>query len=59
MMHDWSEQEEKMSERFPRRNDNNLMRTNDNRTDKSQRDYLGSSRKCKLDDLIAAVDRPP
>jgi hypothetical protein len=36
MMHDWSEQEEKMRERFPRRNDNNPSRTNDNRTDKSQ-----------------------
>jgi hypothetical protein len=43
MMHDWSEQEEKMRERFPRRNDNSLRRTNDNRTDKSQRDYLGPS----------------
>jgi hypothetical protein len=35
MMHDWSEQEEKMRERFPRRNDSNLRRTNDNHTDKS------------------------
>jgi hypothetical protein len=51
MMHDWSEQEEKMHERFPRC-------TNDNRTDKSQRDYSGSSRKRKPDDLIAAVDQP-
>jgi hypothetical protein len=59
MMHDWSEQEEKMRERFLRRNDNNLRLTNDNRTDKSQRDYLGSSRKRKPDDLIVAVDRPP
>jgi hypothetical protein len=58
-MHDWSEQEEKMRERFPRRNDNNLRCTNDNRTVKSQRDYLGSSRKRKSDDLVAAVDRPP
>jgi hypothetical protein len=37
MMHDWSEQEEKMHERFPRCNDNNPRRTNDNCTDKSQR----------------------
>jgi hypothetical protein len=59
MMHDWSEQEEKMREWFPRRTDNNPRRTNDNRTDKSQRDYSCSSRKCKPDDLIAAVDRPP
>jgi hypothetical protein len=58
MMHDWSEQEEKMRERFPRRNDSNLRRPNDNRTDKSQRDYSGPSRKRKPDDLIAAVDRP-
>jgi hypothetical protein len=43
MMHDWSEQEEKMRERFPRCNDINLRRTNDNRTDKSQRDYSGPS----------------
>jgi hypothetical protein len=59
MMHDWSEQEEKIRERFPRRNDNNPMCTNDNRTDKSQRDYLGSSQKRKPDDLVAAVDCPP
>jgi hypothetical protein len=52
MMHDWSEQEEKMRERFPRR-------TNDNRTDKNQRDYSGLSRKRKPNDLIAAVDHPP
>jgi hypothetical protein len=32
-MHDWSEQEEKMLERFPRRNDSNLRRPNDSRTD--------------------------
>jgi hypothetical protein len=43
MMHDWSEQEEKMRERFPRRNDNNPRSTNDNRTDKRQWDYSGSS----------------
>jgi hypothetical protein len=36
MMHDWSEQEEKMREWFPRCNANNSRRTNDNRTDKSQ-----------------------
>jgi hypothetical protein len=58
-MHDWSEQEEKMHERFPRRKDNNPKHTNDNRTDKSQRDYSNSSRKRKPDDLVAAVDRPP
>jgi hypothetical protein len=43
MMHDWSEQEEKMRERFPRRNDSNLRRPNDNHNDKSQRDYSGPS----------------
>jgi hypothetical protein len=58
MMHDWSEQEEKMREQFLRRNDSNLMRPHDNRTDKSQRDYSGPSRKRKPDDLIAAVDHP-
>jgi hypothetical protein len=58
MMHDWSEQEEKMRERFPRRNDSNLRRPNDNRNDKSQLDYSGPSRKCKLDDLVAVVDHP-
>jgi hypothetical protein len=31
MMHDWSEQEEKMRERFPRCQDNNLRCPNDNR----------------------------
>jgi hypothetical protein len=58
MMHDWSEQEEKMRERFPRRIDNNSNRTNDNRVDKSQRDYSGPSRKRKPDDTVAALDRP-
>jgi hypothetical protein len=58
MIHDWSEQKEKMCERFLRRNDNNLRRTNDNHTDKSQWDYSGSSRKRKLDNLVTAVDRP-
>jgi hypothetical protein len=58
MMHDWFELEEKMQERFSRCNDNNLRRTNDNRTNKSQRDYSGLSRKRKPDDLVAAVDRP-
>jgi hypothetical protein len=38
MMHDWFEQKEKMRERFPRRNDSNLRRTNDNHTDMSQWD---------------------
>jgi hypothetical protein len=41
MMHDWSEQEEKMRERFPRRQDSNLRRPNDNRNDKGQRDFSG------------------
>jgi hypothetical protein len=41
MMHDWSEQEEKMRERFSQRQDSNLRRPNDNRNDKSQRDYSG------------------
>jgi hypothetical protein len=54
MMHDWSEQEEKMREQFPRRNDSNLRHPND----KSQRDYSGPSRKRKPDDLIAVVDHP-
>jgi hypothetical protein len=58
MMHDWSEQEEKMRERFPRLNDSNLRRPNDNPNDKSQRDYSGPPRKRKPVDLIAVVDRP-
>jgi hypothetical protein len=58
MMHDWSEQEEKMRERFPRCNNSNLRHPNNNRNDKSQRDYSGPSPKRKPDDLIAAVDRP-
>jgi hypothetical protein len=43
MMHDLSEQEEKMRERFPRRNDSSLRCRNDNCNDKSRRDYLGLS----------------
>jgi hypothetical protein len=58
MMHNWSEQEEKMRERFPRCTDLNQKRNNDNRADKGQQDFLGSSRKCKPDDLVAAVERP-
>jgi hypothetical protein len=58
MMHDWSEQEEKMRERFPRLQDSNLRHPNDNRNDKSQRDYSGLSQKRKPDDLIAAMDHP-
>jgi hypothetical protein len=57
MMHDWSKQEEKMHERFPRRTDLNQKCNNDNRADKGQRDFSGSSRKHKPDDLIAAVER--
>jgi hypothetical protein len=58
MMHDWSEQEERMWERFLRHQDGNLRHPHDNRNDKSQQDYPGPPRKCKPDDLIAAVDRP-
>jgi hypothetical protein len=59
MMHDWSEQEEKMRERFPRRTDLNQKRNNDTRADKGQRNFSGSSRKRKPDDLITAVECPP
>jgi hypothetical protein len=58
MMHDWSKQEEKIRERFPRPNDSNLRRPSDNRNNKSQRDYSDPSRKRKPDDLIMAVDCP-
>jgi hypothetical protein len=58
MMHDWSEQEEKMRERFPQRQDSNLRRPNDNRNDKGQRDFSGPPRKQKPDDVITAIDRP-
>jgi hypothetical protein len=58
MMHNWSELEEKMRERFPRRQDSNLRRPNDNHNDKSQQDYSGPPRKRRPDDLIAAVERP-
>jgi hypothetical protein len=58
MMHDWSEQEEKMREQFSRRQDGNLRRPHDNRNDKSQQDYSGPPPKRKPDDLITAVDRP-
>jgi hypothetical protein len=45
MMHDWSEQEEKMRERFLWRQDSNLRRSNDNHNDKGQRDFSGPPRK--------------
>jgi hypothetical protein len=57
MMHDWSEQEEKMRERFPRHQDSNLRRPNDKRNDKGQRDFSGPPRKRKPDDIIAAINR--
>jgi hypothetical protein len=47
-----------MRERFPRRNDSNLRRPNDDRNDKSKRDYSGPPQKCKPDNLVTAVDRP-
>jgi hypothetical protein len=59
MMHNWSEQKEKMRERFPRRQDSNLRCQNDNRNDKGQWDFSGLPRKHRPDDLIAAMDRPP
>jgi hypothetical protein len=58
MMHDWSEQEEKMREWIPRCQDGNLRRPHNNRNNKSQRDYSGPPQKRKSDDLITAVDRP-
>jgi hypothetical protein len=58
MMHNWSEQEEKMWEWFPRRQDSNLRRPNDDRNDKGQRDFSGPPWKRKPDDIIAAMDRP-
>jgi hypothetical protein len=58
MMHDWSEQEKKMRERFPRLQDSNMRCPNDNRNDKSQRDYSGPPRKRRPDHLIVAVDNP-
>jgi len=56
MMHDWAEQEEKMRERFPRRNDS--KRSGDNRNDRNHRDYSSSSWKRKPDELVATMDRP-
>jgi hypothetical protein len=47
-----------MREQFPRREDSNMRRPNDNRNDKGQRDYSGPPRKRKPDDLIAVVDHP-
>ncbi|RLM85195.1 hypothetical protein C2845_PM04G11650 [Panicum miliaceum] len=47
-----NEDEDEENERFPKRN-------NDNRSDKGQRNYSGSSRKRKLEDLVAAVERNP
>jgi hypothetical protein len=58
MMHDLSEQEEKMRERFSRHQDSNLRRPNDNCNDKGQRDFSGPPRKRKPDDVITAIDRP-
>jgi hypothetical protein len=58
MMHDWSEEEEKMRERFPQRQDSNLRCPNDNHNDKGQRDFSGPPRKRKPDDIITAMDRP-
>jgi hypothetical protein len=59
MMHDWSEQEDRMRKQFPRRQDSNQRRQNDNCNDKGQRDFSSPPRKRRLDDLIMAMDRPP
>jgi hypothetical protein len=45
MMHDWFEKEKKMRERFPRHQDSNLQRPNDNRNDKGPRNFSGPPRK--------------
>jgi hypothetical protein len=51
MMQRWADQEDKENERFPKHNNNN------NHSDKGQRNYSGSSRKRKPDDLVAAIER--
>jgi hypothetical protein len=45
-----------MRERFPRRQDPNLRRLNDNRNDKGQRDFSGPPQKRKPDDIIAGQE---
>jgi hypothetical protein len=47
MMHDWSNQEEKMRERFLRRNDSSLRRPNDNCNDKEPVGLLESISKAQ------------
>jgi hypothetical protein len=50
MMQRWADQEDEENERFPKSN-------NDNRFNKGQRNYSGSSRKRKPEDQVAAVER--
>jgi hypothetical protein len=62
MMQAWADQEEQERDRSSKRgNDynNNNKQGNDHRSDKSQRDYSGSSRKGKPNDPIAAIECPP
>jgi hypothetical protein len=60
MMQQWADQEDHERDRFPKcNNDNGGKRNNNNRSNKGQRDYSGSSRKSKPDSLIAAIDRNP
>ncbi|RLN33684.1 retrotransposon protein, putative, Ty3-gypsy subclass [Panicum miliaceum] len=51
MMQTWADQEEQERDRFSKRGNDYSKRNNDHRNDRSQRDYSGSSRKRKPDDL--------
>jgi hypothetical protein len=59
MMQVWADQEEQERDRFTKHSNNyNNKWGNDHRNDRSQRDYSGSSKKRKPDDLVTAVERP-
>ncbi|RLN03691.1 putative polyprotein [Panicum miliaceum] len=59
MMQSWADQEEHERDRFLKCGNDYSKRNNDHHNNRSQRDYLGSSRKRKPDDLVVAINRAP
>jgi hypothetical protein len=58
MMEWWADQEEEENDRFPKRNHDKQGNGNGH-FDKSQRNHLGNTRKCKPDLEVTAVECNP
>jgi hypothetical protein len=58
MMQWWADQEDQERDRYRKHDkENGGRRNNNNRSNKGQRDYSGSPRMRKPDDLVVAVER--